>query len=622
MNVEEISTLVNNPASVESIKVDTGPALEAHLRRCQSIASCTQSRLRSLGRGEGGEEEGTSGEEQLLGGGWSAEDGAVGGWGAAGSPLTEEIGVNPSDGLVVTPTLCPSVPCHCDVRVNGQLQCHCSCGESGCFLSSPTSGAGEVEDSSSEDGLQYYEPAWDVLLPPTAEDSTSDTASQNSTITAEQKPERIEEEEEEETCDENARLIGHRSDNDDQERYPENVERYPENLEACPESQEEVQNTDAESQIEKGICESDNERLDNDLSASNGYEELVNDVDDGEEEKQKGDTDSEIRECVEKLCNEIISQAEVEVAAINSNDSSPKVVISRVESVEVEEVETCEEDHPHTEDEPYHDDEHMLKDKEEINTLFHTLNVKEQSTSGSSSQISTPDDERPRRVQRSSSLKSGKTPPSTPGRKKIVRFADVLGLDLADVRTFLDEVPKVPSCAFWDLEVEKRQEIALLAPAKCLVPMFQQPVSSPDFLEKVRCNKVCLENAFQGDSLSISGVIRVLNVDFHKSVYLRYSLDCWENFADLQCSYVQGSSDGFSDKFSFVLYSHTLDVGQRVEFAIRYQTAGQLFWDSNGGVNYSFQCLNSTISTVQCGSEFSVHPSNESPDSDGWASFY
>uniref|UniRef100_A0A1B6FBI0 Uncharacterized protein n=1 Tax=Cuerna arida TaxID=1464854 RepID=A0A1B6FBI0_9HEMI len=37
---------------------------------------------------------------------------------------------------------------------------------------------------------------------------------------------------------------------------------------------------------------------------------------------------------------------------------------------------------------------------------------------------------------RCSSLKSGKTPPSTPGRKKIVRFADVFGLDLTDVKTF------------------------------------------------------------------------------------------------------------------------------------------------------------------------------------------
>lgn len=52
------------------------------------------------------------------------------------------------------------------------------------------------------------------------------------------------------------------------------------------------------------------------------------------------------------------------------------------------------------------------------------------------------------RMRRSSSLKSGKTPPGTPCRKKIVRFADALGLDLAEVRSFLDEIPNVPKSAY------------------------------------------------------------------------------------------------------------------------------------------------------------------------------
>ena len=60
---------------------------------------------------------------------------------------------------------------------------------------------------------------------------------------------------------------------------------------------------------------------------------------------------------------------------------------------------------------------------------------------------------RPQRLRRCSSLKTGKTPPGTPGRKKIVRFADMMGLDLADVRTFMDEIPKVPTSAYEDLQV-------------------------------------------------------------------------------------------------------------------------------------------------------------------------
>ena len=53
-----------------------------------------------------------------------------------------------------------------------------------------------------------------------------------------------------------------------------------------------------------------------------------------------------------------------------------------------------------------------------------------------------------KKMRRCSSLKTGKTPPGTPASKKIVRFADVLGLDLADVRTFLDEIPSVPKSAY------------------------------------------------------------------------------------------------------------------------------------------------------------------------------
>lgn len=217
------------------------------------------------------------------------------------------------------------------------------------------------------------------------------------------------------------------------------------------------------------------------------------------------------------------------------------------------------------------------------------------------------------RVRRCSSLKTGKTPPGTPGRKKIVRFADVLGLDLADVRTFLDEIPKVPRSAYEDLQCAELSDNAnsplregtlsdMLGsvclsgkskPDRCLIPLFQQPGGQPDFIDRVRDDFVCLENAMVTDtvSYSISGTVRVRNLDFHKSVHVRYTLDGWKTFADLQATYVPNTCDGFSDKFSFVLYAHTVQVGQRVEFAIRFQCRGGQYWDSNRGANYAFQCL-------------------------------
>lgn len=211
-------------------------------------------------------------------------------------------------------------------------------------------------------------------------------------------------------------------------------------------------------------------------------------------------------------------------------------------------------------------------------------------------------EDRTPRVRRCSSLKTGKTPPGTPGRKKIVRFADVLGLDLADVRTFLDEIPKVPISAFDDLSVTdlSLSDTSLTstpnsgsASTKTLVPLFQQPGGEADFMDKVRSNHVCLENAVVNDSIAlcVCGTVRVLNLDFNKSVHIRYSLDQWKSFSDLQATYVDNSCDGFSDKFSFTLYVHTLTVGQRLEFAVRFQCKGCQYWDNNAGANYCFQCM-------------------------------
>lgn len=160
---------------------------------------------------------------------------------------------------------------------------------------------------------------------------------------------------------------------------------------------------------------------------------------------------------------------------------------------------------------------------------------------------------------------------------------------------------------------------------RVLMPLFQQPVSQPFFLERVRDNNVCLENAIVSDPVlfAITGTVRVKNVDFHKSVHIRYSIDNWKTFADLQARYVPNSCDGFSDKFSFQMYAHTLDVGGRLELAVRYQVRGAQYWDNNGGTNYVFQCVNKDpIPSVICAPTLrSSYNTLQSPV-DTWPSFY
>lgn len=231
---------------------------------------------------------------------------------------------------------------------------------------------------------------------------------------------------------------------------------------------------------------------------------------------------------------------------------------------------------------------------------------------------SQPDEEefKPQRIRRCSSLKSGKTPPGTPGRKKFVRFADVLGLDLADVKTFMDDIPTVPREAYQDLVVSSDVTDGISSDSsdvvpnfvsnggayveKVLVPMFQQPGGNVEFLDRVREQNVCLENAVVTDPicLTISGTVRVRNLDFNKSVHIRYSLDSWLSFADFQASYIDKSCDGFSDKFCFTIFGNSLNIGQRIEMAVRFSCKGEQFWDSNYGVNYCFQCMPSSFSSI------------------------
>jgi hypothetical protein len=59
--------------------------------------------------------------------------------------------------------------------------------------------------------------------------------------------------------------------------------------------------------------------------------------------------------------------------------------------------------------------------------------------------------------------------------------------------------------------------------------------------------------------------------------------------SELVAVYVPGSSDGFSDKFSFRLVVGSLPVGSRIQFCLRYNSSGAEFWDSNNGTNYVFQ---------------------------------
>lgn len=209
---------------------------------------------------------------------------------------------------------------------------------------------------------------------------------------------------------------------------------------------------------------------------------------------------------------------------------------------------------------------------------------------------------------RSTSLKTGKTPPGTPGGKKIVRFADALGLDLESVRHIVDDVPYVPPIeAFKGLKLDDDDHPWLNRTASdtslkpSLRTLFCQPCSEPaHFLERVRTNKLCLENCIVTgpsgpvDLFTITCIIRVLNIGFEKAVTLRYTTNEWLTYIDVPGTYVPNSCDGFSDKFSVTFHiavnsngHQTMMPGQRLLFAFKYCSQDGEYWDNNLGLNYT-----------------------------------
>ena len=188
-----------------------------------------------------------------------------------------------------------------------------------------------------------------------------------------------------------------------------------------------------------------------------------------------------------------------------------------------------------------------------------------------------------------------------------IRFADILGLDLSEVKTFIDDVPKIPKAAYADLDVSLSDiEVAspkvtrklfpsVPLPQKLpahntisLVPMFNQPGATSQFQDTIIRQKICLENAFMEGPKLVYGVVRVQNISFHKSVVVRWTANNWLKVHETDAEYVVGSSQGNTDKFSFKLSLPDMDVGDKLQFCLRYECGGE-YWDSNGGSNYIFQ---------------------------------
>lgn len=140
---------------------------------------------------------------------------------------------------------------------------------------------------------------------------------------------------------------------------------------------------------------------------------------------------------------------------------------------------------------------------------------------------------------------------------------------------------------------------------KYLQTRFTQPACLPNFWNRLEANTVLLENIVTRSPM-IYGTIIVKNLAFEKKIKMRYTLNGWVSFREVEAHYAN-SCCGIADRFSFSL-SVPNDFGlyQRLLFAISYKVDGQTYWDNNSGINYCIECVAHSSSKAPAPSSTSI----------------
>ena len=101
---------------------------------------------------------------------------------------------------------------------------------------------------------------------------------------------------------------------------------------------------------------------------------------------------------------------------------------------------------------------------------------------------------------------------------------------------------------------------------------------------------VSLEKAQHIGKIVIGSVV-VKNMAYEKRVTIRFTLNNWDTFSDLEACWKESiggtRQHPESDRFCFILSLPYPNWTGIVEFAVRYSVAGCIFWDNNNERNYT-----------------------------------
>ncbi|CAM4886794.1 unnamed protein product [Rotaria socialis] len=210
--------------------------------------------------------------------------------------------------------------------------------------------------------------------------------------------------------------------------------------------------------------------------------------------------------------------------------------------------------------------------------------------------------------------------------KKVVHFADMLGLDLESIRymTPPDQSANslIQECIRIKLEQlrQAKSQLNLLSASPCpfdLPNYFNRSSSvtslngttkstkqyylvskhftSPtNIIPLIYDRQVMLECLYTNDSTAY-GTVRVHNISFEKRVFIRLTDNEWQTSQDIygwhSMNYKNNNTDTFTFEIRLKKYDDSTKVPKQISFVICLQAANQEFWDNNLGWNYSLDVL-------------------------------
>ncbi|CAF3147199.1 unnamed protein product, partial [Rotaria sp. Silwood2] len=210
--------------------------------------------------------------------------------------------------------------------------------------------------------------------------------------------------------------------------------------------------------------------------------------------------------------------------------------------------------------------------------------------------------------------------------KKVVHFADMLGLDLESIRYMTPPDQSASSLIQECIRIKLEQlrlansQSNLFSSSPCpfdLSNVFNRSSSSASFTASKKSTnqyylvskyftsptniipliyeqQVMLECLYTKDSIAY-GTVRVHNRAYEKRVFARISENDWKTFEDIYGLHSMNYPNDNTDAFTFGLHLKTYDdntkVPKQINFAICLQINNQELWDNNLGWNYILDIL-------------------------------